>query len=72
MGHAISQGMVRTLRLAAFCAGLPKEFFAAVRAELAESGRVPSPQTREMGPIYTGKDVSFIDTKQANRLAEAA
>ncbi len=55
-----------------FVAGLPKEFFAAVRAELAEAGRVPSPQTREMGPIYTGKDVSFIDTKQANRLAEAA
>ncbi len=53
-----------------FVAGLPKEFFAAVRAELAESGRVPSPQTREMGPIYTGKDVSFIDTKQANRLGE--
>ena len=55
-----------------FVAGLPKEFFAAVRAELAESGRVPSPQTREMGPIYTGKDVSFIDTKQANRLGETA
>jgi alpha-mannosidase len=55
-----------------FVPGLPKEFFAAVRTELAESGRVPSPQTREMGPIYTGKDVSFIDTKQANRQAEAA
>ena len=27
-------------------------------------------QTRDMNPIYTGKDVSFIDTKQANRLAE--
>jgi alpha-mannosidase len=54
-----------------FVSGLPKEFFAAVRAELAESGRAPSPQTREMGPIYTGKDVSFIDTKQANRQAEA-
>ena len=25
-----------------------------------------------MNPIYTGKDVSFIDTKQANRAAEAA
>ncbi len=55
-----------------FVPGLPKEFFAAVRAELEESGRTPSPQTREMGPIYTGKDVSFIDTKQANRQAEAA
>ena len=29
-----------------------------------------SPQTREMSPIYTGKDVSFIDTKQMQRLAE--
>ena len=27
-------------------------------------------QTRDMNPLYTGKDVSFIDTKQANRLAE--
>ena len=53
-----------------FVTALPKEFFAAVRAELSEQGRVPSPQTREMGPIYTGKDVSFIDTKQANRQAE--
>ena len=34
-------------------------------------GRAPSPQTRDMNPIYTGKDVSFIDTKQAQRLAEA-
>jgi alpha-mannosidase len=55
-----------------FVPGLPKEFFAAVRSELAESGRPPSPQTREMGPIYTGKDVSFVDTKQANRQAEVA
>ena len=30
----------------------------------------PSPQTRDMNPIYTGKDVSYIDTKQANRAAE--
>ena len=55
-----------------FIPGLPKEFFAAVRSELADAGGVPSPQTREMGPIYTGKDVSFIDTKQANRRAETA
>ena len=25
-----------------------------------------------MNPIYTGKDVSYIDTKQANRAAEDA
>ncbi|MCL5837270.1 hypothetical protein M5Z93_10980, partial [Neisseria meningitidis] len=44
----------------------------AVRAELAKRGWVPSPQTRDMNPIYTGKDVSYIDTKQANRAAENA
>lgn len=55
-----------------FVCALPREFFAAVRAELAELGREPSPQTRDMNPIYTGKDVSYIDTKQANRAAENA
>jgi alpha-mannosidase len=55
-----------------FVCALPREFFAAVRAELAERGCAPSPQTRDMNPIYTGKDVSYIDTKQANRAAENA
>src|SRR6201984_1716897 len=55
-----------------FVCALPREFFAAVRAELAERGCAPSPQTRDMNPIYTGKDVSYIDTKQANRAAESA
>jgi alpha-mannosidase len=55
-----------------FVCALPREFFAAVRAELAARGAAASPQTRDMNPIYTGKDVSFIDTKQANRAAEAA
>jgi alpha-mannosidase len=55
-----------------FVCALPREFFAAVRAELGERGCVPSPQTRDMNPIYTGKDVSYIDTKQANRAAENA
>jgi alpha-mannosidase len=55
-----------------FVCALPREFFAAVRAELDERGVTASPQTRDMNPIYTGKDVSFIDTKQANRAAEAA
>ena len=50
--------------------GVPSEFFAAVRGALEASGRRPAPQTRDMNPIYTGKDVSFIDTKQAQRLAE--
>ncbi|MDM3975924.1 NEW3 domain-containing protein [Mycobacterium marseillense] len=58
-----------------FVCALPREFFAAVRAELAHgrgAPREPSPQTRDMNPIYTGKDVSYIDTKQANRAAENA
>ncbi|OBF26871.1 NEW3 domain-containing protein [Mycobacterium sp. ACS4331] len=55
-----------------FVCALPREFFAAVRAELDARGAAASPQTRDMNPIYTGKDVSFIDTKQANRAAEAA
>lgn len=55
-----------------FVCALPSEFFAAVRAELDERGITPSPQTRDMNPIYTGKDVSYIDTKQANRAAEDA
>ncbi|MHA3023613.1 glycoside hydrolase family 38 N-terminal domain-containing protein [Mycobacterium sp. BMJ-28] len=63
-----------------FVCALPKEFFAAVRAELDERagaseatgkvGAIASVQTRDMNPIYTGKDVSYIDTKQANRAAE--
>ncbi len=53
-----------------FEVGLPREFFAAVREGLARRGRLPSPQSRDMNPVYTGKDVSFIDTKQAQRLAE--
>lgn len=53
-----------------FVCALPREFFAAVRAELDDRGGSASPQTRDMNPIYTGKDVSYIDTKQANRAAE--
>ncbi len=56
-----------------FVCAIPREFFAAVRAELADMRAcAPSPQTRDMNPIYTGKDVSYIDTKQANRAAENA
>lgn len=53
-----------------FVCALPREFFAAVRSELDERGTSASAQTRDMNPIYTGKDVSYIDTKQANRAAE--
>ncbi|TKK85749.1 hypothetical protein FDA94_24225 [Herbidospora galbida] len=53
-----------------FRCAIPREFFSAVTAELAAEGRRLSPQTRDMNPIYTGKDVSYIDTKQAQRAAE--
>ncbi|MUL77416.1 NEW3 domain-containing protein [Mycolicibacterium sp. CBMA 226] len=53
-----------------FVCALPREFFAAVRTALDAADMQPSPQTRDMNPIYTGKDVSYIDTKQANRAAE--
>ncbi len=53
-----------------FSVGLPSEFFAGVRQEMAHQGRSPSPQSRDMNPVYTGKDVSFTDTKQAQRQAE--
>ncbi|WP_405620579.1 NEW3 domain-containing protein [Streptomyces sp. NBC_00076] len=54
-----------------FVSAVPRDFFAAVRAQLDEEGRRASPQTRDMNPIYTGKDVSYIDTKQAQRYGEA-
>ncbi|MGY0019434.1 glycoside hydrolase family 38 N-terminal domain-containing protein [Streptomyces sp. YJ-C3] len=47
----------------------PREHFAAVRAELAARGERPLPVTREMGPVYTGKDVTYADVKQAHRAA---
>ncbi|WP_105972253.1 glycoside hydrolase family 38 N-terminal domain-containing protein [Streptomyces geranii] len=53
-----------------FVSAIPRDFFTAVRAELAAEGRKASPQTRDMNPIYTGKDVSYIDTKQAQRYGE--
>jgi alpha-mannosidase len=53
-----------------FVSGVPRDFFAAVRAELEREGRTASPQTRDMNPVYTGKDVSYIDTKQAQRHGE--
>lgn len=48
----------------------PGAHFAAVRAELAARGEEPLPVTREMGPVYTGKDVTYADVKQAHRAAE--
>src|SRR5215469_7569038 len=51
---------------------VPREFFAAVRAEAAQRGIWLTPQTRDMNPLYPGKDVSYIDTKQAQRAAEVA
>ncbi|MCK2221402.1 NEW3 domain-containing protein [Actinomadura sp. ATCC 31491] len=51
-----------------FVCATPRDFLDAVRAELTHL----SPQTRDMNPVYTGKDVSYIDTKQAQRAAEVA
>jgi alpha-mannosidase len=51
-----------------FVAAIPRDFFDAVRSEATSF----SPQTRDMNPVYTGKDVSYIDTKQAQRAAEVA
>ncbi|WP_405868336.1 NEW3 domain-containing protein [Streptomyces sp. NBC_00005] len=53
-----------------FVSAVPRDFFAAVRAQLDAEGRKASPQTRDMNPVYTGKDVSYIDTKQAQRYGE--
>jgi alpha-mannosidase len=60
-----------------FTTAVPAEFFAAVRAEASgppgsSSGAWITPQTRDMNPVYTGKDVSYIDTKQAQRAIETA
>ncbi|WP_214320777.1 glycoside hydrolase family 38 C-terminal domain-containing protein [Nonomuraea sediminis] len=51
-----------------FVCATTKDFLDAVRSELSAF----SPQSRDMNPIYTGKDVSYIDTKQAQRAAEVA
>jgi alpha-mannosidase len=55
-----------------FVTAVPGEFFAAVRAEATRGDVWITPQTRDMNPVYTGKDVSYIDTKQAQRQAETA
>ena len=55
-----------------FVMAVPSEFFAAVRAEAADRDIWITPQTRDMNPVYTGKDVTYIDTKQAQRAAETA
>ncbi|HEY6745640.1 MAG TPA: glycosyl hydrolase-related protein [Mycobacteriales bacterium] len=53
-----------------FVCATPRDFLDAVRAGLAADGRTAVPVSRDMNPVYTGKDVSYIDTKQANRQAE--
>ncbi len=59
-----------------FTTAVPRDFFDAVRAEAgpagSAAGRWITPQTRDMNPVYTGKDVSYIDTKQAQRAIETA
>src|SRR5215475_5229716 len=55
-----------------FLTAVPREFFAAVRAEKVATGGWFMPQTRDMNPVYPGKDVTYIDTKQAQRDGEIA
>jgi len=57
-----------------FVTAIPRDFFDAVRAEAGIPGSSAwiSPQTRDMNPVYTGKDVSYIDTKQGQRAIETA
>src|SRR6266566_1463055 len=55
-----------------FVTALPREFFAAVRADAAARDIAFTTQTRDMNPVYPGKDVSYIDTKQGQRAAETA
>ena len=57
-----------------FVPAVPREFFAAVRAasEATPSRYWIMPQTRDMNPVYTGKDVSYADTKLAARAGETA
>ena len=60
-----------------FVTAIPRDYFDAVRAETApgaapSSGLGITPQSRDMNPVYTGKDVSYIDTKQASRAGEIA
>jgi alpha-mannosidase len=55
-----------------FVTAVPSEYFAAVRAEATATGAWIMPQTRDMNPVYPGKDVTYIDTKQAQRDAEIA
>jgi alpha-mannosidase len=55
-----------------FVTALPRDFFAAVRGDAARRDVWLVPQTRDMNPVYPGKDVSYIDTKQGQRAAEVA
>jgi alpha-mannosidase len=55
-----------------FVTAVPSEYFAAVREQAAAGGAWIMPQTRDMNPLYPGKDVTYIDTKQAQRDAEVA
>ena len=55
-----------------FVTAIPRDFFDAVRAEAAASSTWITPQTRDMNPVYTGKDVSYADTKLAQRAGETA
>ena len=73
VGHRHPPGLERALRLAA----VRHRAAARVLRRGPRRGRRSAmsgsrPQTRDMNPVYPGKDVSYIDTKQAQRAAEIA
>ncbi len=72
MPNHYSAGWISRYVWPRFVTAVPREFFAAVRAEKSATGGWFMPQTRDMNPVYPGKDVTYIDTKQAQRDAEIA
>jgi alpha-mannosidase len=57
-----------------FTPAIARDFFDAVReqSETEPAKYWIMPQTRDMNPLYTGKDVSYADTKLAARAGEVA
>ena len=55
-----------------FTSGAPLTRTGAASGSAARAGGWITPQTRDLNPVYTGKDVSYIYTKQAQRAIETA
>ena len=75
LGDRHPPGLEPAVRLAQVRHRRAPRVLRAVRAEASSGGHAGAwitPQTRDMNPVYTGKDVSYIDTKQAQRAIETA